>query len=358
MLGTATVGPRLRERAVRSARLTWVQHRWALVAFGVATGAVAVVNLLVGLKAHAVWDGLPTCGATKCLDTRASSFLQGGFPPVMSMALRVLPLAAGMFLGAPLVARELESGTFHFTWTQATGRRRAIAVPALVTAIVVAALSLLLGWLFWWASGPFVAQGATSGWRPILFDVGPLTLLGWSVFAYVLGVLIGTRAGRVVAAVAITATVTVALFALIGIVSDEVAFGLFADQGSLAPMYAPPFVSTAAVIPPQQFDIAVPSNAVTLPNAWLVSGRLLGPSGRAMTDVEEYAMNQHMPPAMQGQPRQGRAQLRWLAAHHEQLVVAYQPAGRYWAFQGAAGIVLLALSGGAAVATRRLLERA
>lgn len=46
--------------------------------------------------------------------------------PAVVIALRVLPVVIGMFLGAPLIDRELESGTFRFSWTQAAERKRQI----------------------------------------------------------------------------------------------------------------------------------------------------------------------------------------------------------------------------------------
>jgi hypothetical protein len=38
--------------------------------------------------------------------------------------LAVLPALAGLFVGAPLLARELEQGTHRFAWTQGVTRRR------------------------------------------------------------------------------------------------------------------------------------------------------------------------------------------------------------------------------------------
>ncbi len=37
-------------------------------------------------------------------------------------ALSARPLLVGVFIGAPLVSREIGSGTFRFAWAQATAR--------------------------------------------------------------------------------------------------------------------------------------------------------------------------------------------------------------------------------------------
>ena len=46
--------------------------------------------------------------------------------PVLRLAAQTIPVALpavlGMFWGAPLVARELESGTFRLAWTQGRSR--------------------------------------------------------------------------------------------------------------------------------------------------------------------------------------------------------------------------------------------
>jgi hypothetical protein len=43
------------------------------------------------------------------------------------LLLLVLPMLAGMFLGAPLVAREVEHGSHRLVWTQGVSRRSARA---------------------------------------------------------------------------------------------------------------------------------------------------------------------------------------------------------------------------------------
>ena len=64
--------------------------------------------------------------------------------------LNVIPLLLGIFVGAPLVARELERGTHRLAWTQSVTRQRWIAVK--ITGIVVlaaavgGAMTLLLSW--------------------------------------------------------------------------------------------------------------------------------------------------------------------------------------------------------------------
>ena len=60
------------------------------------------------------------------------------------------PWPAGLFWGAPLIARETERGTHRLAWTQSVsrGRRLAVKLTAFVAATVLAAavVPLLLAW--------------------------------------------------------------------------------------------------------------------------------------------------------------------------------------------------------------------
>ena len=65
---------------------------------------------------------LPGCGAE--LPTGGATI---AFP------LQLLPALIGAFAGAPILAREMETGTFRYAWTQGFGRTRwIIAKLALV----------------------------------------------------------------------------------------------------------------------------------------------------------------------------------------------------------------------------------
>ena len=72
-----------------------------------------------------------------------------------SAASHVLPALAGLFVGAPLLARELEHGTHRFAWTQAITRRRwLLSKTALLAAGTVLAGAAASALVMWWR-GPF-----------------------------------------------------------------------------------------------------------------------------------------------------------------------------------------------------------
>jgi hypothetical protein len=111
----------------------------------------------------------------------------------------------GVFVGAPLISRELESGTFRFTWTQGVGRTGYVLTTLALLAAAAAAATCTLGVLLGWYAHPFDAVGIQSRWQPGLFDTTPLTLPGWTLAALGIGTFLGTLTGRIVAAMAATA---------------------------------------------------------------------------------------------------------------------------------------------------------
>jgi hypothetical protein len=133
-------------------RFTWLQFRaQAAVAFG-ALAAVAVIVAVTGPRLARLYDTtVATCQARHdcALATSAfvtsDHFLQLGLDSVLLTA----PALLGIFWGAPLVARELENGTFRLAWTQGVTRRRWLAVS-----LGLAGLSSM------------IVAGLLSCWRP------------------------------------------------------------------------------------------------------------------------------------------------------------------------------------------------
>jgi hypothetical protein len=155
-------------------RLTWRQFRTPAI---VALGALLVVAALAGLTgldlAHSDAATLAACRpAGNCASAmqtfaRTDSILRTTF----GMALTVVPALLGAFWGAPLIAREIESGTFPLVWTQSVTRTRwlvvKLAVLGLATMLVAGLLSLIVTW---WASPldrlerPSTARSVTAIW--------------------------------------------------------------------------------------------------------------------------------------------------------------------------------------------------
>ena len=100
----------------------------------------------------------------------ASNFLQNaegsyGVVYLLSIAIIMLtPAVIGLFWGAPLIARELETGTFDLAWSQSVTRTRWLAVKLAVGGIAAMALTQALSLMFaWWAAPLSRAAGQGGG---------------------------------------------------------------------------------------------------------------------------------------------------------------------------------------------------
>jgi ABC-2 family transporter protein len=201
-------------------RVTWVawrQYRVALAGVAVLLAALGLYLLIMGLKIHQAYDamlaGCHPVGTQYCQALRhafegyygstagsvATSGLNAQTVPFLLLAV---PGLIGVFAGAPVIARELETGTFRFAWTQGCGRRRwALSRLALLAAAVTGAawaFSLLFSWYF----QPFLAAGKTGPFPMQLFGTRGVAFAAWTLAAFAIAAFAGTVIRRTVPAMA------------------------------------------------------------------------------------------------------------------------------------------------------------
>jgi ABC-2 family transporter protein len=316
--------------------LVWRQHRQQALAAVVAMLAVALFLVPTGRQMHAAFDdlGLRRClpgagpaelvapdGGCASLSEQFSARFQG--LATTSLLLLFLPVLAGMFWGAPLVAREVEHGTHRLVWTQGVTRLRWATVKlALVgggVVLVAAAYAALVGW---WVAPLNDATGYRFTW--LFFDQQGPVLVGYALFAFALGVLVGTMTRKVQPAMAIT---------LGGYLATRVAVALL-----VRPRFLPyqrrayPTVSGSAPAPePNQ-----------LAGDWVISRAVYSAQGVKLTpgSGSQALCDQATAPSCVAKYGAG--------AYNQEL---FQPADRFWLFQGietalfvVLAVVLLALA--------------
>ena len=122
--------------------------------------------------------------------------------------LVALPALLGVFVAAPLLAREVEHGTHMFIWTQSITRTRWFTIKvALLGSITVVAASALAATATWWHM-PLDVAYSDGAWT--FFDViGPVPI-AYAFFALALGLAAGAVTLRTVPAMALTLLVFVA----------------------------------------------------------------------------------------------------------------------------------------------------
>jgi ABC-type transport system involved in multi-copper enzyme maturation permease subunit len=319
MLTRPEEGARLRPLPWRRmAWVTWRQHRFALGGVTVLLGAFAVYLWLTGLQLHHAYATAchPVSSLACAMNFTGRYGITGIF---VSVALQAVPPLIGAFAGAPVLARELETGTFRYAWTQAFGRWRWALAKLVLLAVAVAAAAGAFSVLFSWYNQPFVAAGYEIPFSTRVFDLHGVAFAAWTLAAFAIGVLAGMLIRRAVPAIAAT------LAAYAGLA--------FATGLWLREHYITPLVTHSTNLPGSAWII----------NHWYTKGGRLVSQSAISQELRGY----HHAPATQVGPNTFQAVLdpvRYLTQHGYTNWTSYQPASRFWPFQWIEGGWLLALS--------------
>jgi hypothetical protein len=133
-----------------SIRLTFLLHRFELIALGIATAILVAAAIGVAGRLDAV--GFGPCANPIGSDSARCEALarvfydidQSQASPVLSF-IALLPYAAGLFLGGPLIAREIERGTTRLAWSIAPSRFRWYLARMLPVVAAVLAMTFVAG---------------------------------------------------------------------------------------------------------------------------------------------------------------------------------------------------------------------
>ncbi|MGH3249331.1 MAG: hypothetical protein ACRDOI_24425 [Trebonia sp.] len=309
-------------------RVTLRQRRGALIGAGALLGAFAVYLAVMAVIQNNAYVTVAAChpvSASKCrqllqLFTNAywggnNSVLQSGGAQTVSSLMFAVPLLLGAFIGAPVLARELETGTFRFAWTQGAGRTRwAISTLLLPAAALTAATGAFTA-LFYWYFRPFLEDGQVSSMLPLAFALLGVAFVAWTLFAYALAAFLGTVFSRIVPAMAVTLVVYIALA-----------------------------IGTATAVRQHYEAPAMVAGWTGSPGrGWVISSWLKAPSGQVLSQSEQLSLSQHLPASVQNS-RSPDAFTNWLAQHGYTTWQSIQPDWRFWPFQLIEGGWLLAVS--------------
>jgi hypothetical protein len=279
------------------------------------------LGLMALLAAVLVWTGhemtsyLHSTGLAACLAAHGggcdsfSRLFENRYGALLSEIawLNFLPMLVGVFWGAPLVARELETGTCRLAWTQSIARRRwltsKLALFVAATVAIGAGFSLLLGWWF----HPFAQLQFGGGYSRMdldSFDFQGVVPIAYSLFAFAVGAAAGVIVRRVLPAMAITFAVYLPTRLWV--------------QNLRAHFAAP------LQIRYQAFGTS-PRTGL---GDWVIQSRIIGRAGQTVSDQAVLSTCGVTPSAPKSDV------LGCLAAHGYHQLDVYQPASRFWAFQG------------------------
>jgi ABC-type transport system involved in multi-copper enzyme maturation permease subunit len=276
------------------------------------------------------------CGNNPLLND--DSYLVDG----LNAALLLAPALIGIFWGAPLVAHELETGTFRLGWSQSITRQRWLAAKVgMVGLAAVAVVGLFSLMVTWWSSPIDTAQANRFGIG--MFGLRCIVPLGYAAFAFALGVASGVLMRRTLPAMAST---------LVAYVFIRLAFSFWVRPHLMSPVHADLALksgdSVGFGITPT--GVQVLANPLSIPNAWVYSSNVVNASGQAPTSAFLRTACPNLPTGVPigvphgaalhvsgtgpGGPGSAFQECVAKLATNYRDVVTYQPASRFWAFQG------------------------
>jgi ABC-2 family transporter protein len=349
---------------------SWRQFRSQAVVGVAGLLVVAIVLVITGPHLVNVYDtAVAACKASggqsaACINpvTGTDKDLRHG----LTALVLIVPALIGMFWGAPLIAHELETGTFRLAWTQSVSRLRWLLVKlGLVGLASMLAAGLLSLMVTWWVSP--IDKVDQNRFAPSSFALHGFVPAGYAVFAFALAATLGLVVRRTVPAMAAT---------LASFVGARLAVTYW-----LRPHYMSPVTTTLPLTPPTtgfQFSgpfstpgsVNVNAQAPNLPNAWVTGASIVDKAGHAPTSayVKQVCpgiFSLPAPDAKGGATTHGAAGIlgghssvakvpvssqdafnqcitTLSAKYHE--VVAYQPAGRFWTFQAVETALFVAMA--------------
>jgi hypothetical protein len=198
--------------------LTIRQHRMQLIVTFAMLAAFGVVLLVHGIGTANAVEGLAGD------DLRAVAAERHQVLGLIIGWLPIVPLLAGLFWGAPVLAREFERGTHYLAWTQTVPRSRWLLhkfgwLGLLVTLVGLALGAMVAGWTATFAGTQYASRFGASA----VFATTGVAAGAWWLFAFMIGVAGGAVLRRLLPAMA----VTVAVFVL-------AMFGLFTSRDEYA----------------------------------------------------------------------------------------------------------------------------
>ena len=320
--------------------LTWRQFRVQALTAAAALAAAAILLGVTGprLASRYAGSGLAGCHGGSCANA-ASDFLTQlaatrTYPFLYSLGLVLIlavPALLGIFWGAPLIARELETGTYRLAWNQSVTRTRWLTVKLALTGLAAMAVTEALSLMHAWWSDPIstaIAVGGSDGvfsgtrFSWLTFASLGVTPLGYAAFAFTLGTAAGALIRRAVPAMAVT-------------------LAIFAVAQAPMPLWVRPHL-----IPPVQTIVSVtaldslrPDSLPGQPGAWVLSSATINAAGQPVTAAPAAC-----PPPTNNGPSGWDGYVHCLASHGIREAITDQPASRYWPLQWIETGIFLALA--------------
>jgi hypothetical protein len=319
--------------------LVWRQHRIQFLAGAALLAAFAVLIVVTGVQVASQYHALQAACPAAHGCQPSGLFLGSHAVGFLVICTLGAPALVGLFWGAPLVAAEAEAGTAQFAWMQSITRKRWLAVKIGWMLLAAAVWGGVISALVTWWEGPDNAL-QLDAFKPGRFDIMGVVPVAYSLFAVALGIAAGAVTRRVLPAMAVV---------LAGFVVARAAVTLW---------LRPHYMSAVTVF----YRV---TRGFTPPGAfWQLTQGVIGPSGQPLPQPNGVNYLDGIPqtylPASCIQVSRGAftpPPSCTQALAHFRGFLTYQPAGRYWAFQGIETGIFLVLTAALIAVTAAVLLR-
>ncbi|WP_235023752.1 ABC transporter permease [Streptomyces sp. WAC05374] len=237
-----------------------------------------------------------------------------------ALGMIALPVVVGAFMAGPMIAREMETGTYLVAWSQSVSPARWLAAKLSVPLVAVVAGTVLLAQLFRWAWSTGPAHAFPTYWyEPTMYaSIGAVPTAS-AVMGVAVGTLIGLLVRRTVVAMGVTALVTGTVLAVLA--------------------------QTRAHLWPVRTLTGHDLPELPISRVWRVDAGVIGPSGERVSTADCYGDISQMP-ALCG-VRGGKV------THY----LDHHPGDHFWPIQLVETGIVLALAALATVLAFRVLRR-
>jgi hypothetical protein len=331
--------------------VAWRQFRTqALLTLGL-LAVLAVLVIVTGLHLRDVYSSLGGAHCSTRDDCTALGVHDKALADTLGPGLVTIPALLGMFWGAPLLARELESGTYRLAWTQSVTRRRWLSVRVALVGLAALAVAGLASCLVSWWLAPLDAVDMNR-FDPSVFGERGVVALGYAGFSFGLGIAAGALARRTLPAMVAT---------LLGFTAARIAFTLWVRPHLLANrnVVFPVTLGKGVEFPGLPPNVSVVAAPPPIPNAWMISAAIVDRAHHAVGTAQLQGLLVRSCPSIAA----GRAVTKFAdgpasgvaircqvaLSHHLQQLVTYKPPSDYWPLQAleaglflAAGLLLIA----------------
>jgi ABC-2 family transporter protein len=205
----AGAGPALRPVPwPRMVWVTWRQHRGLLVSVTAVLAVVSAFLLVMGLKVHHDYTALINCqpaSSTAC-STLNRNFNNTDWPisNTVAILMGLAPALLGAFTGPAVLARELETGTFRYAWTQGIGRVRWTIAKLALLAVVITVMTWAFSQLYAWFFEPARQFESKNVLDAGVFETRGIAFAAWTLAAFAIGAFLGMLIRRIIPAMAAT----------------------------------------------------------------------------------------------------------------------------------------------------------